>query len=484
MYFGLSAIHHKKFYFLRGDIKHGVKCRIEKEIGYYLICYGLLVVEMVFGYFILESRQLFWENSVKHGGYLAQAQTEKIETQMQGYAFSVELAGKYLDDMVNMHLSKAQIQQWMKSYCEKITERFGNNVLDIYAVLDGSIVAANPWEGDDNYDFLSKPWYTDAVAAESGTIVFSDLYQDAVTGQNVFTMSLALSDPHNVVAIDVYLTSENWMGFSELADGYGLLVYDPHQTLAYSIGHIDLSSIHTDILAATSSEVSHYAGSVKEDYNLYMCKLSSGWNVVIAIPRENLISPKHMLLMNLGLGLNVVNMAIATTLIIRHLHNSRYIRQDALTGLLNKSYLMKQIRKRLKKSDGTLLIIDLDNFKMVNDNYGHDHGDLVLMRVAEVLQTCFRKTDCIGRFGGDEFIIYVDEFLSDTVLNDKVQEVLRQVAVLASQYPLSGLAISIGGCHCKKDDKYSEAFKRADEALYEVKNNGKCGFAISTTCKG
>lgn len=451
---------------------------LKKKLGIISYITVFLVVEMIFGYFILESRRLFLANSIKHGGYLAQAQIEKMETQMEGYAFCVELAGKYLDEMVDAHMPEAQIQQWMKSYCKKITEQFGNNVLDIYAVLDGGIVAANPWEGDDDYNFLTKSWYADAVAAAPGTIVFSDLYQDAVTGRDVFTMSLALSNVHNVVAVDVYLTSENWMGFSELADGYGLLVYDPHQTLAYSIGHINLSTVQADILADTSNEVSHYAGSVKEDYNLYVCKLSSGWSVVIAIPREDLISQKHMLLMNLGLGLNVLNMLITGTLIIRHLHNSRYIRQDALTGLLNKFYLMKQIRKRLKRSDGTLLIVDLDNFKKVNDNYGHDHGDLVLIRVAEVLQTCFRKTDCIGRFGGDEFIIYVDEFLTDTVLNDKVREVLRQVAVLSNQYPLSSLAVSIGGCRCKKGHKYSEAFKRADEALYEVKNSGKCGFAM------
>lgn len=452
---------------------------LKKRLGIISYIAVFLVVEMVFGYFILESRNLFLENSIRHGGYLAQAQMEKIETQMQGYAFAVELAGKYLDEMVDNHMSAEQMQQWMKSYSEKITDWFGNNVLDIYAVLDGKIIAANPWEGDDNYDFASKSWYSDAVSAEQGTIVFSDLYKDAITSQNVFTMSLALSDPDNVVAIDVYLTSENWMGLSELADGYGLLVYDPHQTLAYSIGHIDLSTFQEDILVNTSHEVSHYAGAVKEDYNLYVCKLSSGWSVVIAIPRENLISQKHMLLMNLGLGLNVLNMVITTMLLVRHLRNSRYLRQDTLTGLLNRSYLMKQIRRRLKRSNGTLLIVDLDNFKQVNDNYGHDHGDLVLIQVAKMLQNCFRKTDCIGRFGGDEFIIYVDESLTDDVLNDKVQEVLRQVTVLSQQYPLSNLTISIGGCRCGKGDKYNEVFKRADEALYEVKNSGKCGFAMS-----
>lgn len=452
---------------------------LKKRFGLILYVAVFLVVESVFGYFILESRNLFVENTIKDGRYLAQAQVEKIETRMNDYAFAVTLAGKYLDEMVDMHTPDTEIEKWMKSYSDKVADRFGDNVVDLYAVLDSQIVAANPWEGDDSYDYASKSWYSDAVAATSGTIVFSDLYKDAITGQNVFSMSLALSDAGNVVAIDVYLTSENWMGFSELPDGYGLLVYDPQQTLAYSIGDTHLIKLQEDMLANGSNEVSHYAGDFKEDYNLYVCKLNSGWSVCITIPEENLISTNHMLLMNIGLGLNVLNMIIAMVFVIWNIRNSKQLRQDALTGLSNRSYIMKQMRRRLKRSNGTLLIVDLDNFKEINDNYGHDRGDLVLMRVAEVLQSCFRRTDCIGRLGGDEFVIYVDASLADDVLNSKVQEVVQQVVMLSQQYPLSNLSISIGGCRCKKGDKYNEVFKRADEALYQVKKSGKCGFVMS-----
>lgn len=438
-----------------------------------------LIVELVFGYFILESRHVFVENSIKHGSYLAQAQVEKIETRMDQFSLSLELAEKYLDDMVDVQTSDMEIQEWMNSYCDKISDGFGDNVLDLYAVLDGRIVAANPWEGDADYDFLSRPWYYEAVAAAPGTVVFSDLYTDAVTGQDVFTMSLALSDVGNVLAMDVYLTSENWMGFSQLPDGYGLQVYDPGQTLAYSIGYIDLSTIQEDILGNASNDVSYYAQSLDKDRDIYVQQLSNGWNVVIAIPSDQLLSREHMILMNLGLGLNILNMVITMVLLIQHLRNSRNLRQDALTGLLNRSCLMKQIGKRLKRSSGTLLIIDLDNFKQVNDNYGHDHGDLVLIQVAEILQSCFRKSDCIGRFGGDEFIIYADAALTDEVLNRKAQEIIRQVTTISQQYPLSDLTVSIGGCRCEKGDKYIDVFKHADESLYEVKHGGKCGFFMS-----
>lgn len=452
---------------------------LKKRIGLILYITVFLVLEVVFGYFLLESRSLFMESTIRDGSYLAQTQVEKIESRMNDYAFAVTLAGKYLDEMVDTNTPNAEIGQWMKSYCDKVADRFGGNVLDLYAVLDGKIVAANPWEGDDSYDYAAKSWYSDAVAATPGTIVFSDLYTDAITGRDVFTMSLALADTGDVAAIDVHLTSENWMDFSELPDGYGLLVYDPHLTLAYSIGDTHLITLQEDMLNNDSGEVTHYVGDVKKDYNLYVSKLSSGWSVGVAIPDENVVSANRMLLMNLGLGLNVLNMLIVIVFLVQNVRNSKQLREDTLTGLSNRSHIMKQMRNRLKRSNGTLLLIDLDNFKEVNDNYGHDHGDLVLMRVAEVLQSCFRKTDCIGRLGGDEFVIYVDASLADDILNNKVEEVVRQVSALSQQYPSSNLSISVGGCRCKKGDKYSEVFKHADEALYQVKKSGKCGFVMS-----
>ena len=183
--------------------------------------------------------------------------------------------------------------------------------------------------------------------------------------------------------------------------------------------------------------------------------------------------------MNLGLGFNILNTIIAIIFLTKNLRSSKYIRYDALTGLLNKAYLVKYIRNQLQRTNGTLLVVDLDNFKKVNDNYGHDCGDIVLVHVANILQNCFRKTDCIGRFGGDEFVIYIDTILTDELIHTKVQEVIRQVSALAEQYPLSNLSVSIGGCCCKKGDKYSDVFQRADQALYEVKTTGKCGFVMN-----
>ncbi len=437
-----------------------------------------VVVEVVFGYFMFEARRVFMENSIQNGKYMAQTQVEKIEKQMEKFYLAVNQVGKDLDKMVDLQLSHTNIQQYMNYYCEKISGEFVTTSFDIYAVLDDRIVAAHPWAGDDDYDFASTSWYSDAVAAGPGNIVCSNLYRDAVTGQNVFTMSLALSDRQDVVAMDVYLMGENWMDLSHLPNGYSIQVYDHQRALTYSTGQEDSKIPHDDILDNAFIEVSYYGECSNGKGNLYMCKLSNGWGAVIIIPSDYLISKENLLLINLGLFLNTLNMAITSVFLVLHLRNIKTLRQDFLTGLLNKDSLVKDIRKRLKSTGGILLIVDLDNFKKVNDNYGHDHGDLILIQMAEILHTCFRKTDCIGRFGGDEFIIYVDAPLTDDILNRKIVEVIHQVKLLAEQYPLSDLTVSFGGCRCKKGDKYVDVFKCADEALYEVKKSGKCGFSM------
>lgn len=453
---------------------------MKKNLG--LICYlsVFLIVEFLFGYFILETRSIFLEKTVQSGEYLSQSYVEKISTRLEEYIFAVELAGQYLQEMEESGVPAGEQQQWLSNYCEKVTEKFGDNVLDFYAVINGSIVATHPWPGDGDYAYHAKSWYYQS-AVDPGTVVFSDLYEDAVTRQNVFTISLALDDPKNVIALDVYLASENWMGFTDLPEGYGLFVYDSQATLAYSLGRSYLIEFPMEeYIALQQSEKNtiHCEKAVSANYNLFLCALENGWSVIVAIPSQNLVSDEHMFLMDVGLRLNILNVAIVIVFLIRNELTKRKRNQDTLTGLMNKSYFMKCVRDKLKRGDGVLLMIDLDNFKALNDNYGHDCGDQVLQQVAVLLEASFRKTDCIGRFGGDEFIVFLDMSLPQSILEHKSLELIRQTDTLAQAYPRSGLSMSIGGCRCKKGDKYTAVFKWADQALYSVKSHGKGSYAM------
>ena len=103
---------------------------LKKRFGLSIYIAIFLVIEMVFGYFILESRNLFVKSTIQDGCYLAQAQAEKIETRMDESALAVDLAGEYLAEMDAAQTPDMEMQRGMKSYCDKIADQFGGNVLD------------------------------------------------------------------------------------------------------------------------------------------------------------------------------------------------------------------------------------------------------------------------------------------------------------------------------------------------------------------
>lgn len=150
---------------------------------------------------------------------------------------------------------------------------------------------------------------------------------------------------------------------------------------------------------------------------------------------------------------------------------------DALTGVMNRGSF-DQACSALKSAAVpiVLLLIDVDKFKQINDGYGHDQGDQVLKKVAELLNHTFRTSDFVARIGGDEFAVIMpdtDEGVK-SVIRRKVENMnyeLRHVEGLPKVSLSVGVAFSARGFD---DDLY----KKADEALYTVKESGRCGCAF------
>lgn len=148
-------------------------------------------------------------------------------------------------------------------------------------------------------------------------------------------------------------------------------------------------------------------------------------------------------------------------------------RLDGLTGLYNaaaaRELIIKSIAKKARNKTDAFIIIDCDNFKSINDTYGHLKGDQVLKSIGESIKRAFRQTDILGRVGGDEFCVY----LHDIPEEDFVREKCRQLDVLIQDknegFPVS---ISAGIAFLKGQDTYEELFNKADAALYIAKRSG------------
>lgn len=154
---------------------------------------------------------------------------------------------------------------------------------------------------------------------------------------------------------------------------------------------------------------------------------------------------------------------------------------DNLTGLLNRRGFEEQIDEALKKKkEGVMLLMDLDNFKKINDNLGHQEGDKVLIQLSYYIDKFFREDDVKGRMGGDEFIVFIKNNVDKKVLENKlklfIEAVHKSFQLYNEKYNFS---ISIGAVYVSDDiQTYEELYKKGDEALYQRKLLGKDGYSI------
>lgn len=148
-------------------------------------------------------------------------------------------------------------------------------------------------------------------------------------------------------------------------------------------------------------------------------------------------------------------------------------RHDGLTGLLNHRAFVDMLGDRIRESNGesmTVAIFDIDDFKKVNDTYGHVAGDGVLQRVAELLARSVRKTDLAGRYGGEEFVAAFCDTPGSGAYS-AAEKFRKQVESSALD---NGIRITISGGICEyTGQSMLELMKEADQKMYEAKRRGK-----------
>jgi diguanylate cyclase (GGDEF)-like protein/hemerythrin-like metal-binding protein len=150
--------------------------------------------------------------------------------------------------------------------------------------------------------------------------------------------------------------------------------------------------------------------------------------------------------------------------------------KDKLTGLYNRYHLENVIDRDIEQSERyeiplSMIILDLDHFKKINDRWGHPVGDQVLKKTADILLDCVRKADSIFRIGGEEFVIMLSHTNSNGAI--KVAENVR-ITIEKAMHPIVGkYTASFGVAERKAGETYRNLYQRADQALYLAKNSGR-----------
>lgn len=159
---------------------------------------------------------------------------------------------------------------------------------------------------------------------------------------------------------------------------------------------------------------------------------------------------------------------------------------DYLTGIDNRFAAEKRLKEDISRSNRnnnimTLILLDLDDFKQINDQYGHDIGDFCLKHVVNIIKSDIRESDWIARWGGDEIMLMLfdsDEFYASTVL-ERISSSLEENSI-PNAHGFITITISVGVCQYKRKYDFEQYFKKVDTALLEAKRRGKGQIVFSS----
>lgn len=258
---------------------------------------AVFVILLVWSIFLIREKLL--KNANEMGMYLAQSYAIEEENRLNVYSMLLSLGASYINEDIDENLPLEDSQEWMAHYTTYLSDIFDAEIMDPYAVIDGNIVAAVPWEGDENYDYSTTEWYQKALAAD-GAVVYTNAYKDAITGEPMVTLACKLDGEGNVLAFDILLknfhTHKNRASMPEQSSYF---LFDSSNNLMYYSSSMDADSeqgqvyLESLIDAVRTGELKEYDSTVTDlegkERGVYYYETSNGWLSVITIPIDKIL---------------------------------------------------------------------------------------------------------------------------------------------------------------------------------------------------
>lgn len=309
----------------------------------------LLFIAALMGFTIHLVRTKLLQNTQQLGMALVKSYALEEESKLNSFQSALEMGALYVDVLEATDSTDAEIQQWLSRYFDNLSETLGEGSVDPYVVIDGRIIAANPWEGGDGFNFSERAWYVDALAME-GQVVFSDVYTDTITGMPVVTVSKALQTPGDVFAMDVYLDNPSMhISSSSMPEDYSYYLFDSKETLIYALTpwEVDaqtLQSYGAQLMEGMKSGrlVAYDASFLDQDgvsRGAYAYEMSNGWSIIITIPLEKILFGERNIAFVLLICVGGLLLLALTYMLLRDLRSRRRLQKaDNTIQILSDSY--------------------------------------------------------------------------------------------------------------------------------------------------
>ncbi|WP_167957078.1 sensor domain-containing diguanylate cyclase [Anaerosporobacter faecicola] len=363
----------------------------------------------------------------------------------------------------------------------------------------GFYVDASGWTPESDWNIQERPWYI--AGKDSEDFVFCEPYYDAQLGIICTSVSAKIHLDHaiRVLSVDVYVDFAEKL-ISEITnvndvDGALFVAGKDRIILADSGKHMggdNLSECDERFYQQLNAIIEANKlgqSTIRTEDGVYYVDITqmaiTNWYLISFIKRSTLLAPMWrlgILMALIGIFSVLVLIHVTRNMAMSMAEMTRKAKTDNLTTLLNREGFEEQVMKLLKitPNQGILLICDMDNFKAINDTYGHPIGDKTLKKYAALLKNYFnRREDVVARMGGDEFAVFVGHEIS----NENIEEMMKKFMELIGQqfekdYPGMKISTSIGGTFVRDEQDFQKLYRLADSALYTVKGQGKNNYCI------
>ena len=395
------------------------KTRLSWKLGVALI----VTLALLFCWSIVLVKDKLLSNADDMGTRLAESYAAEEQSRFATYEMLMAIGAQYLDDQIAAGDAPEEMEAWLASYASYLAQVLGADIIDPYAVIDGSIVAAIPWEGDSSYDYAPSEWYQRALDAE-GAATFTNAYTDAVTGVRVVTLSMQLAGEGNVIAFDIALDEfHTHRNRASMPDGSSYYLLDGNGTFVYADSALDLSDpasqdyLHELFDRVRDGSLKEHSASIRDiegaNRGVYYTVLDNGWTAIITIPLENILQDGwdatilSLALVSLLLVLAIIGIAVYESRKnrrIEHMAETLRILGDTFYAIYRID-LRNGTYETIKSSDDVRDVLGL------RGSYQHflaAVGDVVEAKTYAVFEEAFTPENIrrlayegVGEFGGD-----------------------------------------------------------------------------------
>lgn len=283
-------------------------------------------------------RDKMMRNTQQMGMSLAESYARETQSRLDGFARVFDMAWMYTIRDVDANMSEERMQEGMAEYQQNVHELFGGHVADLYAVIGGQIVAANPWTGDGVYDYSDTDWYQRALASPD-EVIFSDVYEEAITGDQIFTLSKAIDTEGDVLVMDVYINQGDVLDLEiSLPSTYHFYLFDTNGRLLYRL--IDrqatdpayaeqlISGVRDGSLFAYDAQIVDPKGVAR---GVYYAEMDNGWTVVMTIPIQEVLMGEMDPVIYSLIGVALIAFVTLLFMVVRDILNLRRLAETEKT---------------------------------------------------------------------------------------------------------------------------------------------------------